>query len=123
MHSFILQDWNAAMGPSNSVLTQDEIGWLDLAAFQDVVVYLDCRETSATPPTIAFETSPTRDDSLFQPIMSTSMSAAATPTVLRGLMLNSTIPLARYLRWKITGPATAWDATFRAIVVANSPGL
>jgi len=39
--------------------------------------------------------------------------------VLRAIMLGSTVPLARYLRWKITGPAAAWETTFRAIVAAN----
>lgn len=127
MHSFNLEDWKAVAGPAAtpaSTFTQDEAGWLDLAAFQDVVVFLDCREVSAgAAPTIAFETSPCREDGLFQPIMSASLAASAQPTVLRGLMLGSSVPLARYLRWKITGPTTAWDATFRAIVVANSPGM
>ena len=124
MHTFTLEDWLAVAGPSSSTFTQDETGWLDLAPFQDVFIYLDCRETSGTAPTIAFETSPCREDALFQPIVSMTMtSVAPQPNVLRGLMLGSTVPLARYLRWKITGPASAWEATFRAIVVANSPGM
>ena len=125
MHTHILQDWGQFAGPSGaSTFTQDESGWLDLAAFQDVVIYLDCRETSASAPTIAFETSPCREDSLFQTVTSMTMTSGGTqPNVLRGLMLGSTVPLARYLRWKITGPAGAWETTFRAIVVANSPGM
>ena len=125
MHSFVLTDWTAVAGPTGpSTFTQDESGWLDLSAFQDVVIYLDVREVSSTP-TIAFETSPCREDGLFQPIASTTLSSSGTqPSILRGLMLGSAVPLARYLRWKITGlPAAAWDATFRVLVVANSPGM
>jgi hypothetical protein len=124
VHSFVLQDWNVAAGPGGaSTFTQDEGGWLDLAPFQDAVIYVDCRETSG-PPTIVFETSPCREDALFQPLASMTMtSAAPQPNILRAIMLGTTVPLARYLRWKITGPAGAWDATFRAIVVANSPGM
>jgi hypothetical protein len=124
MHNFILQDWNSFAGLAGSTtFTQDESGWLDLAPFQDVVVYVDCRETSAGAPTIAFETSPCREDGLFQMATMTMSSAGTQPKVVRALMLGSTVPLARYLRWKLTGPAGAWETTFRAIVVANSPGM
>lgn len=75
MHSFILQDWSAFAGLSGATFTQDESGYLDLAPFQDVIIYLDCRETSASAPTIAFETAPTRDDSLFQPLVSMTMTS------------------------------------------------
>ena len=123
MHSFVLSDWTTAAGPLNSTFTQDESGWLDLAPFQDVVIYLDVREVTSTP-TIFFETSPCREDGLFQSLASTTMSAGAQPSVLRGVMLGSAVPLARYLRWKISGlPGAGWDATFRALVVANSPGM
>ena len=129
MHSFILADWTAVAGVAQtggSTVTQDETGWLDLAAFQDVVIYLDCREATPTSPgpTIAFETSPAKDNGLFQALASTGLAASPAPTVLRALMLSSTVPLARYLRWKITGPSgAAWDATFRVLVAANSPGM
>ena len=123
MHSFVLADWTSAAAPAGTSFTQDESGWLDLASFQDVVIYLTVSEVSASP-TIAFETSPCREDALFQPMVSMVMtSAAPQPNVLRAVMLGSTVPLARYLRWKITTGGGAWDATFRALVTANSPGM
>jgi hypothetical protein len=124
VHSFVLADWTSAAGPTGSSFTQDESGWLDLSPFQDVVIYLTVSEVSATPPTIAFETSPCREDALFQPMTSMTMSSTGPqPSVLRAVMLGSTVPLARYLRWKITAGGAAWDATFRALVAANSPGM
>ena len=124
MHTFILQDWTALAGPSSTTapVTQEDGFWLDLAPFQDVVIYLDVREASGSP-TIAFETSPSKDNTLFQAVASTTLAASSSPTVLRALMLGSTVPLARYLRWKITSSGAAWDASFRAIVAANSPGM
>jgi hypothetical protein len=121
MHTLILQDWASIAGAATATVTQDETLWLDLAPFQDVVVYLDVRESSGTP-TITFETSPAKDNSLFQTLVSSTMTAGGTPRVLRATMLGSTIPLARYLRWKITS-SSGWDASFRAIVAANSPGM
>jgi hypothetical protein len=39
-------------------------------------------------------------------------------------MLSATVPLARYVRWQLTvGGAASYDATFRIMVAANSPGL
>ncbi len=123
MQSFILQDWAGFAGSSAATnLTQDDGAWLDLASFQDATIYLEVTEVSTPPPTIAFQTSPTREDGLFQTLASITMSTGSQPNVLRGLMLGSSVPLARYLRWKISAGA-AWDATFRALVIANSPGM
>jgi len=109
MHTFVLQDWALIAGPSSALapVTQEDAFWLDLAPFQDVVIYLDVREVTGAP-TIAFETSPAKDNSLFQTIVSTTLTAGASPTVLRALMLGSSVPLARYLRWKITSGGAAW---------------
>lgn len=126
MHSFVLQDWINIRGPLNAKVTQEEVGWLDLSAFQDVVIYLDVRQSSASP-TIAFETAPARDDLLFQPLTSPASPitmSSSTPQIVRAFMATAYTPLARYLRWKISGdPSSSWDATFRALVVANAPGL
>lgn len=138
MRSFVLADWNTIRGQSASPasqVTQDETGWLDLEQYSDVVIYLDVREltSSGTGVTFNFETAPTKDDprdsnnnpTFFQAIATTTLtSASATTIVLRALMMTATVPLARYLRWRIVGPTSAtWDATFRALVAANAPGL
>lgn len=121
MHTLILQDWTSIAGVATAAVTQDETLWLDLAPFQDVVIYIDVRESTGSP-TITFETSPAKDDSLFQILTSSAMTAGSAPRVLRATMLGSAIPLARYLRWKVSS-SSGWDASFRAIVAANSPGM
>ena len=143
MRTFQLADWTTVRGQSAAIatqVTQDETTWLDLEAYQDVIIYLDVREiTSGTPPgniTFYFETAPSKDDMrdgngnplFFQPVASAALSAGSgNTTVLRALMLTAAspnVPLARYLRWRVVGVASnAWDATFRAIVAANAPGM
>jgi hypothetical protein len=49
--------------------------------------------------------------------------AGSTPTVIKTPMLSASVPIARYLRWRLTSTNTPWDATFRIIVAANSPGM
>jgi hypothetical protein len=87
------------------------------------------REASGTPG-IVFQTAPTKDEVFFlansgngitgSATTMTASSSAAVP--IKGLMAAASIPVARYVRWSITGTVT-WDATFRVVVAANSPGM
>jgi len=142
MRSFVLADWNTVRGQSASPatqVTQDETTYLDLEQYSDVVIYLDVRELTtgggANIVTFNFETAPSKDDprdssgnpTFFQTIASQSLTSASSISntfVLRVLMMTASVPLARYLRWRVVGPTSqTWDTTFRAIVAANSPGL
>jgi hypothetical protein len=74
------------------------------------------------------ETSPTDDDVLFQSITGTGaavtpLAASNTPTVVKMPMLSATVPISRYLRWRLASSGGTWDATFRILVAANSPGM
>lgn len=126
MHAFVLQDWTTIRGTSGATIVQGEDGWLDLSAYQDVVFWLDCREVTGASNTLNYQTSPTRDETLFQNMLAAgiTMAAASTPVVSKALLSGAAVPIARYLRWSITGTAvTPWDATFRILIAANSPGM
>lgn len=126
MHTFILEDWLTVRGPGSDTITQDEGRWLDLEAFQDAVLYLECRNSTSGggAPTITFQTSPAKDESLFQSCATASLTASSTPQVVPVLLASAATPLARFLRWQIAGAVGGtWDATFRLIVAANSPGM
>ncbi len=128
MHTLILQDWTTIRGSGSgagATIVQSEQDWLDLSAYQDLTFWLDVREVFGGTVTIFFETSPAADESLFQPMITTgtALTAAAAPTIVKAPMLSANVPIGRFLRWKLTGPATTWDATFRVLVAANSPGL
>jgi hypothetical protein len=123
MHAFILQEWITIRGGVTTV-TQGEDGWLDLTAYQDLVFWVDCREVTGTTPQISFQTSPTKDESLFTNVIAAAnLAASASPVVSKALLASATVPIARYLRWQIVGPAGTWDATFRVLIAANSPGM
>ncbi len=125
MHAFILQDWTTIRGAATvATVVQGEDNWLDLSAYQDLVFWVDVREATGTTVLMTFQTAPTKDESLFtQMVAATTLTAATTPTVVKALLSAAATPVARYVRWQIVGPAVAWDATFRVMVAANSPGM
>lgn len=127
MYSFVLQDWITVGGAANASVIQGEKDWLDMSPFQDVVAWVDIRNVTPTNmPFLKLETAPAKDESLFTFMGSgagLAMVGGTAPTVLQFLMGSATVPIAECLRWKITGGAVAWEATFRILVAANAPGL
>lgn len=127
MYGICLQDFVTIRGATSvTSITQSEAQWLDLQAFQDLVFWLDVKELTsggATTFTVAYQTAPTKDDSLFVNMASVTIAAGvAVTSVLKDTATN---PLARYVRWQlaVTGsPTSAWDATFRIWVAGNAPG-
>lgn len=127
MRSFVLQDWITIRGSTATPITQGESEWLDLAAYQDVSFWLDIREFSgASAPTIAFQTAPIKDEVLFQPMLAL-IPLTLTPSnpyrVPITIATNPSCPVARYIRWQLVGPGSAWDVTFRVLVSADALGL
>lgn len=130
MYGYTLQDWITIRGATTvTSIIQGEQDWMGFAPYQDIVFWLDVREATlggATHLVMNYETSPTKDDSLFQ-AMTTGPNIDAvvgTPTVTKVLLAqNPTVPLARWVRWRISVSGTAsssWDATFRILCSANA---
>ena len=124
MSSCLMQDWITVGGAGASgvlVVTQPSATWLDLAAARDAVFYLEVSaKDSPDSATLEYETSPTRDASQFRSMASRVMTPALTPYVQRVTVYdNPPVPLARWVRWRITYPAAAlWNVTFRSNVMA-----
>ena len=125
MRAFTLQDWiTIRSGTSNGVINQPESGWLDLSDYEDVVFWLDVKEILTGTPTMLYQTSPTADESLFMPLAAAVPMSTLSVAVTKALVANATTPLARYVRWQMTGPGpTPWDATFRILVTAFGQGM
>jgi hypothetical protein len=125
MHAYVLQDWTTIQAASGvATMTQEEDGWLDLTPYQDVVFWIDAKSSTSTP-TITFQTSPSKDEIMFQPLVSgvaIPTAGLSPPQVVSAFMATASVPLARYVRWQLTGSG-AWGATFRVLVSANSPGM
>jgi hypothetical protein len=124
MHCFEAQPWTTIrMVKAATVVTQSEHQWLDLAEYRDVVIWIEVKEFSAGGGTLTFalETSPSKDDGLFTAIISTA--AAVTVAAIPRHRDWATVPIARWLRWKLTvgGTVTSTpDITFRYWVAAVS---
>src|SRR5438105_1095323 len=119
MQPYILQDWTTIRGQVTTV-TQGESTWLDLAPHQDIAIYTDVREYSGTTaPTLYFQTSPNKEDGLFQTMTGASFQFSSTGVTTKTVLLSTPsmlIPLARFVRWQLVGPSTRRDATFRVLV-------
>jgi hypothetical protein len=131
MHTFVLQEWTTIRGSSTGsglTIAQGEVGWLDLSPFQDLFAWVDIREVTGSV-NLFLDTSPTEDENFFvsmtgaNPVTGVALIAASTPAIVKLPMLTATVPLSRYLRWRLAGPASTWDVTMRIVVAANSPGM
>jgi hypothetical protein len=130
MYCYVMQPWVTIRGQSTvTTINQSADCWLDLSAFQDIVAWLDCKEVSVSGSgasvQIAYQTSPTKDDSLFVPIVSAFTVTAGVSTTIMLKDGSVTTPLCRWLRWQLTvtpTPTSAWDATFRIFIAANIVG-
>ncbi len=125
MHTFVLQDWITVRGASGINITQSESEWLDLTQYEDLTLWIDCKEITGTTVTINIETSPTKDDTLFSAMYAATLTTtlvSPSTAAAKILMSSATVPVARYVRWKLVAPAAAYDATFRVFISANAPG-
>ena len=129
MYGYVLQDWITIRGSSIADVIQGESSWMGFSSFQDIVIWLDVRE--ATFPTTSgsltwyYETSPTKDNNLFTPMVNNNLTSL-TPGVqtLQKVILASgpSVPLATWVRWRLSPAGTTappWDATFRVLAAAN----
>lgn len=133
MQAIVLQDWITIRGAqqtsgSPTPVNQVETDWLDLLAYQDVVVWLHVAEFTlggATSITVNTQTAASKDD-----IMFANMSSAQVTTTGVGVSTiysgSAAQALARWVRWQIvptTLPSTgAWDITLRIFLSCNAPG-
>jgi hypothetical protein len=133
MFGYVLQDWTTIRGQTTAAqIIQNESDWMGFSSFQDMVFWIDTREVtfSGATITLALQTSPSKDEALFQTMFSTTFAVAGyTPgLVLVGANLPRVIlasapaiPLGTWVRWNLsqTGATASWDVTFRVLLSAN----
>lgn len=117
--AILLQDWVTVRGStSGTVVTQPVSGYADLAPYQDVVAFLEVSDVSGTPA-MKFETAPTDDDNLFQNMDGSTFAPSVGVTTKIYRYSAATVPLARFMRWKVPSAAGAWSLTFRVWLSPN----
>ena len=126
MDIYLAQDWltltNSGAGPMTVI--QSEPAWLDLAAYRDVVGWLQIKRQSTTTISIGYQTAIAKEESLFSTMAIVTTASGA--EVIVTPMLQETQPsavggLARWFRWSSVIPAGA-EFTFRLWIAANKPG-
>lgn len=126
MEAIILQDWTTVSGTGPTPFIQDAADWIEGTQFSDWTFWLDCNfVTPASSVVLTYETAPSADDAQFQPAASISpVVASPTPTVARALLSRTRLaPIARFLRWKLEGPAAGtWSMTFRILGARGRAG-
>lgn len=114
MDGLLLQDWVTirSNGDVSAWVTQGADCWIDLEEYEDLVFYLDVREVSGGAVQMNYQTSPTKLETSFLPMLP-PFTLAAGVRVDRAFFATAAVPAARYVRWTLTGPVGTWDATFR----------
>lgn len=131
MHGFLLQPWVTIQGTSTTTqLAQTETEYLDLAAFEDFTAWVEIKSLTAggaTSPSLFLESAPFKEDALFSPSGGTHVSVPlavglATARNILNASVPTQIPLARFLRWRLsmTGASALWSVTFQVHVAAHS---
>jgi hypothetical protein len=134
MYTYLLQDWTTLRVNSElTSFTQSEADWMSFQPYQDIVFWLDARSVilaSAEDVLVSYETAPAKDESLFRPMVAAVSAAKAmseAPIVTKVLLAqNPDVPLARWVRWKLTlrgAPQADWGATIRIHCAANAIGV
>lgn len=128
MYCYLLQDWITVRGASGiTTFTQPEEQWFDASHFQDAVAWVEVKETTFTggAPTLAFETSPAKDDVFFVSMASQAFSAPGTtviPMLKEATAAATSTPLSTWLRWQLQVASGSWDITFRVFCALNVIG-
>ena len=131
MQALLLQDWITIRGDASAgvtSITQATDDWVDLAEFQDVVMWLEVKEVThggASTVNMTYETGVSKDADMFRQCSDvTPVMGAGNVYVTVTVAATSTNLLSRWLRWTITasGATSAWDATFRIWLAVNYVG-
>lgn len=120
MESALVQELlTLTAGDGVTSLIQSAHQYLDIGQNEDLVFYLDVRNVTGSGVTIAYETSPTPQDSSFLAMIAPVAITAAGLTVSRAAFSTAAVPPARYVRWRAQGPGSGgWNITFRLWLAA-----
>lgn len=130
MYGYLLQHWLTIRGSASGAnVTQSESDCLSFQAYQDIVFWLETKSVTLgglTSITLEYQTSPTKDESLFIAMTTAVTLSAGGPTITKIILAQSpTVPLARWVRWTLFPngtPTGEYGACFRILCAANAVG-
>jgi hypothetical protein len=116
VETLILQPWTT-VSSNVDIITQSASSWLDVKEFEDLVLFLDCKEQGGLSATINYQMAPARDDKAFVSFVTAAVAVGTTVTPY--LAAFAAFPVARFIRWQLKADG-AFDMTFRIFVAAYS---
>lgn len=133
MYGYLVQDWLTIRGSSLMLspptVIQSEADWMSFQPYQDIVFWLEVKswtDGGLTSVTLDYETAPAKDESLFVKMITTTAITAPVSRQDKVLLAqNPTVPLARWVRWKLTWNGTStseYGLCFRIHAAANAVG-
>ena len=133
MYGYLLQDWTTIRGSTLQLsppgVTQSEGDWMSFQPYQDIVFWLEVKSVTLgglTSVTLDYETAPAKDESLFVKMITTTTLTAPINRQDKVLLAqNPTVPLSRWVRWRLTyvGTSTSeYGLCFRIFASANAVG-
>jgi hypothetical protein len=127
-HALCLQNWTNITGVASQTIVQRDCDWVDIAGYQDVVVYLDVSQITAqgaTTTTLFVQTAPERNETIFTSTSGQVVTYPFTGTPGVGLQTLKFIrvgALARFLRWSLVFGTVATSVHFRIWLNLNQAG-
>jgi hypothetical protein len=119
VHALLLQNWITLSTEVNSPnITQGAGSWIETEEFEDLVFFLDVKQQSGAATFITYQTAPVPEDIAFAALLP-SIALSTGTRADRVLATFAPVPVARFLRWQLSGGASA-IATFRVWVAAYS---
>jgi hypothetical protein len=116
----ILQPWTTFSFTGTFI--QGAEGWLDLGEFGDVAYWVDVANivNGLFPLNLSFQTSPSWDNAYFQPVGPPLglLSTSPATQVYKGTRAASTVPLARWVRYRLDSTAGSPSSATLRIRVA-----
>ena len=129
MYGVLWQDWTTLrLTGTTNVVMQSEPLWLDVDDYRDVIFWLEVKQLAlggAGAVLLSYETSPSKDEALFRPMVGAfPLGVTTSPFLTRVLEAqNPTVPLSTWIRWRLflSGTPTAeWGATLRIHLALNA---
>lgn len=95
-----------------TTVTQPTEDWLDGAPFRELLLYVDVKDFDGSPH-LYIQTSCVEDESGFVTMVDHALTGHG--RTFYKVASSDTVPLARFVRWRIAGASAQWRVMFRVL--------
>jgi hypothetical protein len=113
MRTIVLQPWTTVT--LDTTFIQGAEGWIDLGDYADAFFAIDVSSIYGGPVTFTIETSPSSDETYFQPA-GVPLTLKVGTQFYKSVRSQATTPIARWVRWRLNTITTGSSVTMRVRV-------